>query len=106
MGYMVINNAGRMGGGPRNTIDLNTYGVRRVCEAFAPLIQAGGRIVQVSSGSAPMFVEKCSPEMKEFCVKQDVTWKEVLPCTTSASSERYFTDRGSPDQTVPQLVGV
>jgi len=73
----VINNAGGMGGGPRNTIDLNTYGVRRVCEAFAPLIQAGGRIVQVSSGSAPMFVEKCSPEMKEFCVKQDVTWKEI-----------------------------
>jgi len=75
--YGVINNAGGMGGGPRNTIDLNTYGVRRVCEAFAPLIQAGGRIVQVSSGSAPMFVEKCSPEMKEFCVKQDVTWKEI-----------------------------
>merc|ERR1712004_715705 len=45
--YGVVNNAGGMGGGPRNTIDLNTHGVRRVCEAFAPLIQAGGRIVQV-----------------------------------------------------------
>ena len=82
-----------MGGGLRNTIDLNTYGVRRVCEAFAPIIQDGGRIVQVdngvflslfydllyqvSSGSAPMFVEKCSPEMAMFCVKQDITWKEV-----------------------------
>jgi len=75
--YGVINNAGGMGGGLRNTIDLNTYGVRRVCEAFAPIIQDGGRIVQVSSGSAPMFVEKCSPEMKEFCVKQDITWKEI-----------------------------
>ena len=88
----MINNAGGMGGGPRNTIELNTYGVRRVCEAFAPIIQDGGRIVQVdfnaillfhdlpcqvSSGSAPMFVEKCSPEMKEFCVKQDITWEEV-----------------------------
>jgi len=75
--YGVINNAGGMGGGLRNTIDLNTYGVRRVCEAFAPIIQDGGRIVQVSSGSAPMFVEKCSPEMKAFCVKQDITWKEI-----------------------------
>ena len=87
----MINNAGGMGGGLRNTIDLNTYGVRRVCEAFAPIIEDGGRIVQVdsligfhfpkpcqvSSGSAPMFVEKCSPEMKAFCVKQDITWKEV-----------------------------
>ena len=45
----VINNAGGMGGGLRNTIDLNTYGVRRVCEAFAPIIQDGGRIVQVDS---------------------------------------------------------
>ena len=43
----VINNAGGMGGGLRNTIDLNTYGVRRVCEAFAPIIEDGGRIVQV-----------------------------------------------------------
>ena len=47
MNVKVINNAGGMGGGPRNTIDLNTYGVRRVCEAFAPIIQDGGRIVQV-----------------------------------------------------------
>ena len=45
--FKVINNAGGMGGGLRNTIDLNTYGVRRVCEAFAPIIQDGGRIVQV-----------------------------------------------------------
>jgi len=75
--FGVINNAGGMGGGLRNTIDLNTYGVRRVCEAFAPIIQDGGRIVQVSSGCAPMFVEKCSPEMAMFCVKQDITWKEI-----------------------------
>ena len=24
-----------------------------------------------------MFVEKCSEEMKKFCVKKDVTWEEV-----------------------------
>ena len=47
--YGVINNAGGglTNGNPRETIDLNTYGVRRVCEAFAPIIQDGGRIVQV-----------------------------------------------------------
>ena len=43
----MINNAGGMGGGPRNTIYLNNYGVRRVFKAFAPIIPAGGRIVQV-----------------------------------------------------------
>ena len=48
--FGVINNAGGMGGGARSTIDLNTYGVRRVCEAFAPILQDGGRIVQVRLG--------------------------------------------------------
>ena len=47
----VINNAGGMGGGLRSTIELNTYGVRRVCETFVPIIQDGGRIVQVDSNA-------------------------------------------------------
>jgi NAD(P)-dependent dehydrogenase (short-subunit alcohol dehydrogenase family) len=75
--YGVINNAGGMGGGARDTVELNTYGVRRVSEAFAPIIQDGGRIVQVSSAAGPMFVQKCEPEMQKFCVNPDVTWEEV-----------------------------
>ena len=47
--YGVINNAGGSFTGLRATIDLNSYGVLRVCEAFTPLIEDGGRIVQVSS---------------------------------------------------------
>ena len=43
----LVNNAGGMGGGAKNTIDLNLYGVKRVCEAFAPIMEDGGRIVQV-----------------------------------------------------------
>jgi len=73
----LINNAGSAGGGARDTVDLNTYGVRRVCEAFAPIIEDGGRIVQVSSGAAPMFVAKCNEEMKEFCVNKEVTWEAI-----------------------------
>ena len=46
--FGVINNAGGSFTGLRATIDLNSYGVLRVCEAFAPLIEDGGRIVQVS----------------------------------------------------------
>jgi len=76
--YGVINNAGGSFIGPvRATIDLNSYGVLRVCEAFAPLIEDGGRIVQVSSAAGPSFVGKCSLEMQKFCVDPDVTWKEV-----------------------------
>lgn len=75
----LVNNAGGMAEGmsAREVIDLNLYGVRRVCEAFGPIIEEGGRIVQVSSGAASMFVQNCSQERKEFCVKQSVTWEEV-----------------------------
>ena len=50
--FGVINNAGGSFTGLRATIDLNAYGVLRVCEAFAPLIEDGGRIVQVSLRSS------------------------------------------------------
>lgn len=81
--YGLVNNAGGVpsGFGPnsnaREILDLNTYGLRRVCEAFLPLIQKEkGRIVQISSGAAPMFVTKCSDEMKEFFVSR-MTWDQI-----------------------------
>merc|ERR1719228_338871 len=59
--YCLINNAGGILDSVRGTLELNTYGLRRVCEAFLPLIQAdGGRIVQVSSASGPNFVATCA----------------------------------------------
>merc|ERR1711910_162758 len=75
--FGVINNAGGSFTGLRATIDLNSYGVLRVCEAFAPLIEDGGRIVQVSSAAGPSFVGKCTLEMQKFCIDPEVTWKEV-----------------------------
>ena len=67
MNVKVINNAGGMGGGLRNTIDLNTYGVRRVCEAFAPIIQDGGRIVQVHSAILSLFHDLFVSGFVGFC---------------------------------------
>ena len=45
--YGVINNAGGFLNTPRGTIDLNTYGVHRVCEAFLPLLQKENGKIQV-----------------------------------------------------------
>lgn len=80
--YGLVNNAG--GGlvgedsSGRQTVELNMYGVRRVTEAFLPLLQTEGRVVQVSSGAAPMFLQKCSPDIQELLAnKQDVTWNEI-----------------------------
>jgi len=76
--YGLVNNAGAMQGSPREILELNTYSLRRVTEAFLPLIQKNkGRIVQISSGAAPMFVRKCKPEIQKFFVNENVTWSEV-----------------------------
>jgi len=80
--YGLVNNAGGGGLGGENpgkqTVELNMYSVRRVSEAFLPLIQTKGRIVQVSSGAAPMFLQKCSEDIKELLSnKQDVTWNDI-----------------------------
>ena len=37
--YGLVNNAGGFLNTPRETVDLNTLGLRRVCETFLPLIQ-------------------------------------------------------------------
>ena len=65
----LINNAG--GGAPAEydgyashaaTIKLNFTGTVLMTEACLPLLSDGGRIVMLSSGSAPSFVSKCSAE--------------------------------------------
>jgi carbonyl reductase 1 len=65
--YAVVNNAGIGGRSLTGVLEVNARGVRRVCEAFLPLIDPSiGRIVTVSSASGPNFVAKCSAERKRF----------------------------------------
>ncbi|MGF1466519.1 MAG: SDR family NAD(P)-dependent oxidoreductase [Sandaracinaceae bacterium] len=74
--YGLVNNAG-IGFGAQDVatiVDVNTRGVRRVCEAFLPLIDPeGGRIVNVTSASGPSFVERCSPERQRFFLDPEVS---------------------------------
>ncbi len=67
--YAIVNNAGVGLGSAdrRGVLEVNVNGIRRVCEAFIPLLQPdGGRIVNVTSASGPMFVSRCSAERKRF----------------------------------------
>uniref|UniRef100_A0A7S1Z788 Ketoreductase domain-containing protein n=1 Tax=Trieres chinensis TaxID=1514140 RepID=A0A7S1Z788_TRICV len=58
--YGVVNNAGIWGKSFDDTLDVNYFGVRRVCDAFEPkLVRPGGRIVNIGSASGPMFVAGC-----------------------------------------------
>merc|ERR1712166_1675710 len=69
--YALVNNAG-VGlahgevGGPIGILNTNLYGPKRVSDAFYGLIDAEkGRIVNVSSGAAAMFVRDQDAETKK-----------------------------------------
>lgn len=75
--YAIVNNAG-IGLGESDlaaVVDVNTLGVRRMCEAFLPLVDAErGRVVNITSASGPNFVEKCSPERQGFFLDPSHDW--------------------------------
>jgi NAD(P)-dependent dehydrogenase (short-subunit alcohol dehydrogenase family) len=78
--YGVVNNAG-IGGGASDhaaVFGTNTLGVRRVCEAFVPLVEPqAGRIVNVTSAAGPSFVATCSPERQRFFTDEQITWPRL-----------------------------
>jgi len=66
--YGIVNNAG-VGGtveSARDVINTNFFGPKIVTEEFAPLVQAGGRIVNMSSGAGPKYVSELPHEQKSF----------------------------------------
>jgi NAD(P)-dependent dehydrogenase (short-subunit alcohol dehydrogenase family) len=101
--FAVVNNAGI--GGKQEleaVLNVNTLGVRRVCEAFLPFVDAErGRIVNVTSAAGPNFVAKCSDERRRFFLDGGTEWaalealiKECLPLQGDPSA---FEKRGLGD---------
>ncbi|MFT4629174.1 MAG: NAD(P)-dependent dehydrogenase (short-subunit alcohol dehydrogenase family) [Arenicella sp.] len=75
--YAVVNNAGvgASAGDLEYVLQVNARGVRRVCEAFLPLIDAQkGRIVNVTSASGPNFVSGCSKKQQSLLLDADIDW--------------------------------
>ncbi len=74
--YGLVNNAGI--GLASDDLDavlqVNTLGLKRVCDAFVPLLEQAGRVVNVSSASAPNFVNQCSPQRQRFFQDPSLTW--------------------------------
>jgi NAD(P)-dependent dehydrogenase (short-subunit alcohol dehydrogenase family) len=75
--YALVNNAGILDGSAAAVVDVNLRGVYTVCEAFASLLAPGSRVLNVSSGSAPMFVAKCSPSRRAFFANSGVSQAEL-----------------------------
>jgi NAD(P)-dependent dehydrogenase (short-subunit alcohol dehydrogenase family) len=78
--FAVVNNAG-VGPGAADlepTLEVNTRGVRRVCEGFLPLLDPQrGRIVNVTSASGPMFVAGASEPRQRFFVNPEIQWAKL-----------------------------
>ena len=73
--YALVNNAGVSSDDLATTIAVNVLGVRRVSEAFAPLLDRNaGRIVNVTSAAGPSFVQSCSQERQRFLLDPNITW--------------------------------
>ncbi|MBX3192821.1 MAG: SDR family NAD(P)-dependent oxidoreductase [Labilithrix sp.] len=102
--YAIVNNAGiGTGSGDfRAVVETNTLGVHRVCEALLPLVdQEGGRVVNVTSASGPLFVAKCSPERQRTFLDAQTTWAQLRALIdeglASAGDPAAFAARGLGD---------
>ena len=77
--YGLVNNAGIGWGNTADAImNTNVYGVKRMSEAFIPLLDAAnGRVVNLGSGAGPMYVKKQDQGTITFLSTQTVTWAEL-----------------------------
>ncbi len=77
--YGIINNAGIGSSsiGLEPTLQVNTWGIHRVCEAFIPLLEASGRIVNVTSAAGPNFIEAADDKTRNMLTDSDVPWDAV-----------------------------
>ncbi|SDL56461.1 SDR family NAD(P)-dependent oxidoreductase, partial [Aliiruegeria lutimaris] len=101
--YGIVNNAGIGLGADdlRSVLNVNTRGIKRVCDAFIPLLSDGGRIVNITSAAGPNFVATCSQDRQAFFTDPAVTWDEIdalmEECIAIAGNAEAFATRGLGD---------
>ena len=101
--YGVVNNAGiGRAHGMARVLDVNVRGIRRVCEALLPhLAPDGGRIVNVTSASGPVFVSKCSESWQRFFLDETTSWSDLEAlmerCVAMEGDEEAFAAEGLGD---------
>jgi NAD(P)-dependent dehydrogenase (short-subunit alcohol dehydrogenase family) len=99
--YGLVNNAGIgfPAGDIATVLDVNILGVRRVCDAFLPLLDpAAGRIVNIGSAAGPNFVQTCSPERKRFFLDPTIEWAALQAlideCVATGTDKEAFAEKG------------
>ena len=98
--FAVVNNAGTgFGDFPmRQVLEVNTYGAKRICEQFIPLLEPNARIVNVSSGGAPNYLSNCSQQVRQLLSDSQVSWQQVESlidkCLTIEAENKDYADYG------------
>lgn len=88
--YAIVNNAGiGFGRGFYDTINTNYIGTKRVCEAFIPLLEPNGRIVNTASASGPNFVNGLEQSQMGFWTSPATTQSDL---DAKAASTMEMTD--------------
>jgi NAD(P)-dependent dehydrogenase (short-subunit alcohol dehydrogenase family) len=101
--FAIVNNAGIGGSaGLRAVLEVNTFGLRRACEAFLPLLDPErGRIVNVTSAAGPSFVATCSAERQKFLLDPAIQWASLeaflAECLAIEGGKEAFSARGLGD---------
>ena len=62
------------------TLRANFTGAVEMCEAFAPLLVPGGRIVNVSSGAGSMNMDKMSRDKRSLLMRESVSVAALQAC--------------------------
>ena len=100
--YAIVNNAGIGNSklGLNKILQVNTYGPKRVCDAFLPLLDPSiGRVVNVTSASGPTYLAGCSEEVKKILTSPEVSWTEIeefmAECLKLNREPEQTTDQGS-----------
>ena len=78
--YAILNNAGIGDSmlGLNKVLQVNTFGPKRVCDAFLPLLNPSiGRVVNVTSASGPLYLAGSSNETKKLLTNHEVSWTEI-----------------------------
>ncbi len=102
--YAIVNNAGisQHAGDLAQVLDVNVWGIHRVCTAFVPLLHpTRGRIVNTTSAAGPIFVAGCAPERQSALVDPDVSWDWIVAfmeeCLSIEGGADAFRARGLGD---------
>jgi NAD(P)-dependent dehydrogenase (short-subunit alcohol dehydrogenase family) len=76
--YGLVNNAGVGWGATKDLkklLEVNTFGVQRVCATLLPLVEE--RIVNVTSGAGPSYVAKVGEEERRFFLDGSIGWDDL-----------------------------